>query len=54
MFMLATGTPQSEWYITLDMLRKSIGLTTNVSTDTDAAYAKWIRSKIEETAPRMP
>lgn len=49
-FMLATGAPRDEWYITLDMVRKSIGLTTNVSTDTDAAYAKWIRSKIEDRA----
>lgn len=49
-FMLATGTPKADWYITLDMVRKCIGLTTNVSTDTDAAFAKWIRSKIEQTA----
>lgn len=49
-FMLTQGTPRSEWYITLDMLHKSIGLTCNVSDYTDAAYAKWIRSKIEESA----
>lgn len=50
MFMLTQGTPRSEWYITLAMLQKCIGLTCNVSDYTDAAYAKWIRSKIEETA----
>lgn len=50
MFMLTQGTPRSEWYITLEMLKRCIGLTCNVSDYTDAAYAKWIRSKIEETA----
>ena len=52
-FMLATNTPRDQWYITLAMLRKAIGFSVNVSDATDAAYAKWIRSKIEETAARI-
>lgn len=50
MWSLACGTPSNKLYITLEMLRKAVGLTCNVSNETDAAFAKKIRTRMEEYA----
>lgn len=49
-WMLACGYPKDEWFITLEMVRKSVGLSTNVFNTTDAAFAKRLRARIQETA----
>jgi len=49
MFARAIDEPRENWF-KLDTIRRCIGLTANVAEETDAAYAKWIRTKLEERA----
>jgi hypothetical protein len=49
-YHLASGIPRDQWFVKLWMVRKAIGLSTNVSDYTDAAQAKWLRGIIERNA----
>lgn len=43
----AMGYSAGDQFLTLEMVRKSIGLSTNASNETDAAFWKWLRSLME-------
>jgi hypothetical protein len=49
-YMTACGDPQEKWFLTLSDVRRSIGLSTNVSDSTDAAFKKVLFRRLDERA----